>query len=32
MLDKVAQLNKIKYDRDIQYAFASSRLATNWTN
>ncbi|GAB0335402.1 hypothetical protein JPSP51_13830 [Staphylococcus pseudintermedius] len=32
MLDKVTQPKKIKYDRDIQYAFASSRLATNWTN
>ncbi|MCS4486357.1 virulence-associated E family protein [Staphylococcus americanisciuri] len=32
MLDKAKQVQKIKYDRDIQYAFASSRLATNWTN
>ncbi len=32
MLDKVTQPKKIKYDRDIQYAFASSRIATNWTN
>lgn len=32
VLDKAKQLQIIKYDRDIQYAFASSRLATNWTN
>ncbi|EJD5654349.1 virulence-associated E family protein [Staphylococcus pseudintermedius] len=32
MLDKVTQVKNIKYDRDISYAYASSRLATNWTN
>ncbi|MEB7433330.1 virulence-associated E family protein [Staphylococcus pasteuri] len=32
MLDKVTQPETIQYDRDVQYSFASSRLATNWTN
>ncbi|EMC0274964.1 hypothetical protein U9W50_000216 [Staphylococcus pseudintermedius] len=32
MLDKVTQIKNIKYDRDISYAYASSRLATHWTN
>lgn len=32
MLDKAKLPQKVKYDRDIQFSFASSRLATNWIN
>ncbi|AMG33632.1 virulence-associated E family protein [Staphylococcus saprophyticus] len=32
MLDKVTKVEQLQYDRDITYAYASSRLAKNWTN
>lgn len=32
MLDKVTQIETIKYDRDVSYAYAASRLSTHWTN
>ncbi len=32
MLDKVTQIETIKYDRDVSYSYAASRLSTHWTN
>lgn len=32
MLDKVTQIEIIKYDRDVSYSYAASRLSTHWTN
>lgn len=32
MLDKVTQIETIKYDRDVSYSYAASRLSTYWTN
>jgi len=32
MLDKVKAPEQLKHDRDITYAYASSRLAKHWTN
>lgn len=32
MLDKATEVKPLKHDRDITYAYASSRLAKHWTN
>lgn len=32
MLDKAREVKPLKHDRDITYAYASSRLAKHWTN
>ena len=32
MQDKVTQIKQLKYDRDVSYAYASSRLSKHWTN
>lgn len=32
MLNKAKEVSKLQYDRDISYAYASSRLAKHWTN
>ena len=32
MLDKVKIIDKLQHDRDITYAYASSRTAKHWTN
>lgn len=32
MLDKVTKVEPLQHDRDITYAYASSRLAKHWTN
>lgn len=29
MLDKVTQIEIIKYDRDVSYSYAASRLSTH---
>lgn len=32
MQDKVTQIKQLKYDRDVSYAYAASRLSKHWNN
>lgn len=32
MEDKVTQIKQLKYDRDVSYAYAASRLSKHWNN